>query len=157
MGNGYNGVREAGLNPDLSKDTVHKKQLAFMANNGLRQLGKPRKNLFADRQMPDPLHLEINNWEHVLNLLYQECVRRDLIVNLVNVLKLPISEGGCGLKSVAINIQEHFKMEKTRHTKLSNRLIGTQAINLSNYGLQIVDILEVDSDSVQMLWNIQHF
>ena len=92
------------------------------------------------------MHLEINNWGHVLNLLYWECLQRNVIINLVNVLILPISKGGCGLKSVAINIQEHFKMEKTRHTKLSNR-IGAQAIKLSKYGLRIVDILEVDSES----------
>ena len=39
------------LNPNLSNETVHKKKLAFMANNGLRRLGEPRINLFADRQI----------------------------------------------------------------------------------------------------------
>jgi len=44
----------------ISETLKHKKQLEFMASNGIRQLGEPRINLFADRQRPEPLHLEIN-------------------------------------------------------------------------------------------------
>ena len=61
------------------------KKIPFMANNGFRQLGEPRMNVFTDKQMPDPLHLKINNWDEILN---QECVQRDFINILVNLLKL---------------------------------------------------------------------
>ena len=48
-------------------------------------------------------------------------------------------------------------MEKTEHTELSNRLVGAQVIKLSKYGLRIVDILEVDSESdLQVYRNIQN-
>jgi hypothetical protein len=41
-----------------------------MANNGYRQLGEPRIGIFCDRQRPDPLHLKINSWQHILDLIY---------------------------------------------------------------------------------------
>ena len=54
-----------------------------MADNGLRQLGPPRINLFADCQRPEPLHLEINNWEHVLNV-YQTMLLMSWLKHLKN-------------------------------------------------------------------------
>lgn len=36
----------------LTDNLKHKKQLEFVASNGIRQLGEPRTNLFADRQHP---------------------------------------------------------------------------------------------------------
>ena len=118
-----------------------------MADNALRQLGEPRINIFADRQRPEPLHLEINNWEHAVNLLYQECVRRNLVDELIIKLKTKIDDGGCGLKSVSDNIKEHFRSEKTRFNVLSNRLIGAQAIRMAKFGLRVVDILKCESES----------
>ena len=50
-----------------------------MADNGLRQLGIPRIGIYANLQKPEPLHLEINNWEHVIYVLYLEAVRKGKI------------------------------------------------------------------------------
>ena len=55
------------LNPNLAESTNHDKLLEFMADNGLRQLGHPRIGKFSDLQRPDPLHLEMNSWQHVLD------------------------------------------------------------------------------------------
>ena len=118
-----------------------------MASNGRRQLGEPRINIFADRQKPDPFHLEVNNWEHTLNLLYRQCVQRNVVDKLVGVLKTPISKGGCGLRDIGENILEHYNCEKTRFNKLSNRLIGSQAIILAKYGLRAVDVLVTNDES----------
>ena len=82
------------LSENLSTDTRHKKFFGFMAGNGFRQLGPPRINLFADRQRPEPLHLEINNWEHVLNVIYKECISNNFVNELVETLEKPIKEGG---------------------------------------------------------------
>ena len=64
----------ATLNPGLAPSTLHKKKLDFMANNGLRQLGEPRIDVYVDSQKLYPFHLEVNNWEHTLDLLYKVCV-----------------------------------------------------------------------------------
>ena len=56
---------------ELSEANFHRKELEFMADNGLRQLGPPRIGIFADRQRPEPLHLEVNNWSHILSIIYQ--------------------------------------------------------------------------------------
>ena len=63
------------LSKDLTPEAKHEKELEFMAENGLRQLGPPRIGIFAERIRPEPLHLEINNWTHVLDLIYKEAVR----------------------------------------------------------------------------------
>ena len=118
-----------------------------MANNGIRQLGEPRINVFADRQRPEPFHLEVNNWEHTLNLLYRQCVQRNVVNELVHVLKTPVGQGGCGLKNVAINILGHYHDENKRFNKLSYRLIGSQAILLAKFGLRAVDVLQTPVES----------
>ena len=46
----------------LSEESKHKKELIYMAENGLRQIGPPRIGVFAERICPEPLHLEMNNW-----------------------------------------------------------------------------------------------
>ncbi len=60
----------------LTASTLHTKKLVFMAEHGIHQLGSPRIGLFADRVKPDPLHCEINPWQHVLGLIYSESVRQ---------------------------------------------------------------------------------
>lgn len=49
-----------------------------MANNGLRQLGEPRIGEFANRQRPEPVHNEINAWQHILNMIYKEALQRTM-------------------------------------------------------------------------------
>ena len=41
----------------ICKDGYHKKELEFMANNCLRQIGQPRIGRYADLQMADPFIL----------------------------------------------------------------------------------------------------
>ena len=118
-----------------------------MASTGIRQLGIPRINLFADRQRPEPFHLEVNNWEHTLNLLYRHCIQRNVVDKLVDILKTAVGQGGCVLKNVAANILEHYKDDKKRFNKLSNRLIGSQAILLAKCSLRAVDVLKIENGS----------
>jgi len=40
-----------------------------MKENGLTQIGPPRVRDFVDRQMPEPVHCEINAWQNLLNLI----------------------------------------------------------------------------------------
>lgn len=82
----------------LSEKGRHEKKLAFMADNGIRQLGKPRIGIFSDGVMPDPPHCEINAW-HLLDLIYSESVQRGLFDKFVKTLSAPVrleavSEGG---------------------------------------------------------------
>ena len=75
------------LKNSLSTELKHSKELQFMAESGFRQLGEPRIWVFADRQRPEPMHLEINNWQHLLNLLYKEAIQRNKIEEFIAILK----------------------------------------------------------------------
>ena len=48
----------------LTPKKIHQNELAFMAEKGIRQLAEPRIGIFANRQRPEPFHLEVNNWTH---------------------------------------------------------------------------------------------
>ena len=48
-----------------------------MAENGIRQLGHLRIGVFAVRLRPEPMHCEINAWQHYLDLLYVEAIHRN--------------------------------------------------------------------------------
>ena len=63
------------LNSSLSQAQSHKKELSFMAENGIRQIVYLRIGEYADRQRPEPVHNEINAWQHILNVIYQEALR----------------------------------------------------------------------------------
>ena len=80
------------LNGKKSEDAKHKKELEYMAENAIQQLRKPRIGRFADRQRPEPLHIEINNWEHVLNLIYHEAVQRGCFENFIITMKCSKTE-----------------------------------------------------------------
>ena len=125
---------------NLSPQNFHRKELEFMAEKGLRQLGPPRIGLFADRQRPDPLHLEVNNWSHILSMIYREAVLHDNFEVFCKLLSLPVRSGGCGLKPICPMIKEHYNHDKFK--KLTVRLIGAQAIKLSKYSLRLVDALK---------------
>lgn len=84
----------ASLTKSLSSSTVHSKKLEFMADNGIRQLGKPRIGIFADRVKPDPLHCEINAWQHILDLLYSESLLRCCFEKFVETLSASIGPSG---------------------------------------------------------------
>jgi len=86
---------QASLQDTLSDNAKHDKMLKYMAENGIRQLGPPRIGVFADKQRPEPLHCEINAWQQVLNIIYQESVQRKIFDQFLKVLPhqllLPLS------------------------------------------------------------------
>ncbi|XP_066914986.1 uncharacterized protein [Clytia hemisphaerica] len=129
-------------------EVAHQKELDFMAENGLRQIGPPRIGDFADRIAPEPMHLEINCWKHVLDVIYKEAVRRDKFEDFIDALKSPqkIVNGteqktGCGLAYIAKEIVKHHDAEENKLKRLEVRLIGSQAISLAQYSFRLVDSL----------------
>lgn len=81
------------LPQEMSNKNRHAKKLQFMAENGIRQLGPPRIGHFADRLRPEPMHCEINAWQHYIDLLYLEAVNRKKFDTFVSVLGAPLGEG----------------------------------------------------------------
>ena len=81
---------KASLGSSLSHAKRHDRQLVFMAENGIRQMVYPRIGEYADRQRPEPVHNEINAWQHLLNCIYQEALRRDLVEVFLEILSLPL-------------------------------------------------------------------
>jgi hypothetical protein len=142
-------------NINASESAKHNNKLNFMADNGIRQLGEPRIGKFSDFIRPEPLHLEINNWQHVLDLIYKESVRRGVFEIFLSCLSNPPKESdelGCGLKFLAHNIREHYQNESKRLNKLETRLIGAQAVALAQYSFRLIDILQVaDESNIQKL------
>ena len=132
----------------LSNENDHKKELAFMANNCLRQIGPPRIGMYADLQMADPLHLEVNNWERVLYTIYLEALRKSKMEEFLAVLGASLDKGGCNLKFVASKIREHYMDKQHCFNKFPGvRIIGAQAITLARYSLRLIDSIIGDSDS----------
>ncbi|XP_078372353.1 uncharacterized protein LOC144656016 [Oculina patagonica] len=78
------------LDSSLGQSKRHEKELSFMADNSIRQLVYPRIGEYADRQRPEPVHNEINAWQHLLNVIYQEALRRGLTEDFLEVLSLPL-------------------------------------------------------------------
>lgn len=105
----------ASLKKGLSDAQKNERKLKFMAENGIRQLGYPRIGIFADRQRPESMHLEINNWQHVLNIIYIESIRRNKFKEFVAVLKAPVQIPEnemlrCGLKFIGRKIEDHYNI-----------------------------------------------
>ena len=98
-----------------------------MAENKLRQLGLPRIGGYANKIFPEPLHLEVNSWQHVLDIIYKESVRRDRFDPFITVLSNPITaeqQPGCGLCYIAKEIRKHYEIEAKRMKRLETRLVG---------------------------------
>ncbi|XP_065684411.1 uncharacterized protein LOC136096766 [Hydra vulgaris] len=145
---------QKGSSNELSENTKHLKSLDFMAENGLRQLGESRIGIFADRIKPDPLHLEINNWTHCLNVLYFEATRRNRFVEFCKILKVPAKHSfdsivGIGLIFIGKMYEEHYLVEDNRLKTPSIRIIGSQAISIAQYGYCLVDVSKHDKESKQ--------
>lgn len=161
---------------NLKEETKHGKKLAYMAENGIRQLGPPRIGIFAERQRPEPLHCEINAWQQLLNIIYLESVQRDKFDDFISVLGAPVSSlsahlsplpassdvppselpsadidmpsptAGCGLRYLVSKIKEHHADPNKRHNKIPTRLIGRQAIALARYAYRLVDNLQLRNE-----------
>ena len=71
---------------NMSEKNKHARKLQFMAENRIRQLGPPRIGHFADRQRPEPVHCEINAWQHLLNIIYREAVQRGIFTKFIDIL-----------------------------------------------------------------------
>jgi len=83
----------ASLPSAMSEKSRNTKKLQYMAENGIRQLGLPRIGQFADRLRPEPMHCEINAWQHYIDLLYLEAVHRSKFDTFVSVLGAPLGKG----------------------------------------------------------------
>ena len=123
---------EKSLKPGLFEKTQHEKKLQFMAENGIRGFGPPRIGVFADKQRPEPLHCEINAWQLVINIVYQESVQRNVFDHLIKVLGAPLTVSathnevtetdempvlGCGLISWCHSSKTTTKMTRKGLTK----------------------------------------
>ena len=125
----------------LSSKGRHAKEHEFMASNAVRQLVEPRIGIFINRQRPDPFHHVVNNWQHVLNLIYQQSVRKNSFESFIDTLMRPVKSGGCGLLYAASNIREHYACVSKQYNKITYHLIGEQAIKLARYSYRLVDDL----------------
>ena len=82
--------------------------------------------------MPKPLHLEINSWQHMLDVLYKEAVRRGQFKKFINALrsspppnlKRSIGVKGCGLSYIAKEIEKHCEIESKRLKRTDTRIVG---------------------------------
>lgn len=114
----------ASLPSDISEKGKHDRKLAFMAENGMRQLGKPRIGNFAERVRPDPLHYEINAWQNMLDVIYIECVQRNLFNDFIEVLS-----GAVGSQSLGCEVQDcNGKV---------NEIYGTVELECSNMSSEV--------------------
>ena len=97
------------LNSSLSQAKRHEKELSFMAENGIRQIVYPRIGEYAHRQRPEPVHNEINAWQHILNVIYQEALRRGLVETFLEVLSLPLqaSDNNQVRRAVSLTLPNH--------------------------------------------------
>ena len=123
-------------NCEQNEEHKHKLELEFIAEYGLRQLGPPRIGDFADRISPELLHLEVNSWQHVLDIMYKESVRRGIFHQFIDVLKNPPKlfdadqQPGCYISK---EIEKHHSNEGNGLKRLEMRLVGSQAISLAQY------------------------
>ena len=74
--------------PSVSIET-NGKRISILAENAVQQLGTPRIGIFAEQVKTGALHLEMNSWQHVLDLLYKEALRRGNFEEFITVLKNP--------------------------------------------------------------------
>ena len=130
---------------ELFEANFHRKELEFMADNGLRQLGPPRIGIFADRQRPEPLHLEVNNWSHILSIIYQHALQEGTFDRFLKKMQLSVESGGVGLKPICPAIKQHHDTDRTK--TLCIRLFGEQAIKLARYSFHVIDVLIKDIEN----------
>ena len=74
----------------MSEKAKHEKILKYLAENGLRQLGRPPIGILAERQRPEPIHCEMNAWKQLLHLIYIEYIQRGKFDDFVNILGAPV-------------------------------------------------------------------
>ena len=141
--------REELNSKNLSCESLHKKELEFMAKNGLQQIGEPRIGPYVNLQRPEPLHLDVNHWEHLLFLLHIEALQNSKMEIFLSTLASSVVSGGCGLHFTATQIRGHYNQvtERFKIFPSSCQLIGDQAIELARRSLLIIDALKYTSNS----------
>lgn len=104
--------------------------LELMASNVLWQYGAPRIGQFADRQRPEPVHNEISAWQHILNLIYKEALKRKIVDSL---LSSPVET------TENVQVQQSPVLLATPHqegvggTVRQANIVNRQAITFSEY------------------------
>ena len=111
-----------------SQETKRRLELEFMAQDGLRQTGLPRRGKFCDRIVSEHLHLEINSRQHMVDVLYKEAVRRGQFKQFINALRsLPtlsdlLGVKGCGLFYIVTEIEKYYEIESKQLKRIKARL-----------------------------------
>ena len=95
------------LGSSLGSQQKHARELEFMRENGLRQVRSPRIRDFADRQRPEPVHNEINAWQHSLNLLYKESLMTNVTETFLQVLSAPVTTANEEKTSSEASVSHH--------------------------------------------------
>ena len=124
----------------VKNENYHAQELEFMAEKGIRQFGMPIIGIFADRQRPEPFHLEVNNWQHILDLIYLIAVQNDYCESFLEILGAPVTSNGCGMAYIAKELRNHYN-SADRSKKIPIRLIGENAIQLSRYSFRLIDFM----------------
>ena len=106
----------ASLPPNISEQSKNSRKLQFMAENGIRQLGHPRIGVFVDRLRPEPMHCEINAWQHYLDLLYLEAIHRHKFEAFISVLGASIGSG------------DHQQANEKQHPKASLKVAEIDSV-----------------------------
>ena len=85
----------ATLPSDLSEKVRHDRELEFMAKNSMRQFREPIIGMhFVTLLRPEPFHTEVNAQEHLLNLIYQEADKRNIMEEFLNAFSTVVEAGG---------------------------------------------------------------
>ena len=112
----------------LSEKNCHVKKLQFMGENGIRQLGQPRIGIFPEQQRPEPVHCEINAWEHVLNIIYRQAVQRGIFDKFIDVL----SASAVDKRTDQENVIEKPRIFVSHHDGAGERSTKVDFVNASN-------------------------
>lgn len=81
------------LPSNLSEKYHNARKLMFMAEKAMRQLGPAQIGIFEDWQWPEPVHCEINAWQHLLNIVYREAVKRGTSTKFIDILSASTDQG----------------------------------------------------------------
>ncbi|KAL9976923.1 hypothetical protein ACROYT_G014266 [Oculina patagonica] len=144
----------------LSQAKRHEKELSFMADNSNRQLVYPRIGTYPDCQRPEPVHNEINVWQHVLNVIYQEALPRELTEDVLEVQSLPlqlltstvmhVTAELLFIRSVEYPDEDLITLLSTYGELKSNRVhrlrFSEEGYDHIENGVRVVEFLRIDHD-----------
>lgn len=87
---------------------------------------------FANRLRPEPLHTEINAWQHMLNMLYKEALQRGRIDIFLEVLSAPIDGDNLVEQCPMSHSQPptHITARKETHQSSGDRVKEVEAVRI---------------------------